>query len=364
MMTDRLPHTDEEATQLLRPKVEPGAASCPAPPAPEEACEPEDRLAAAARAERRHGVGEITPAEAVAHLQCLYRQERDPQAAARILAVLNRIRTPDRGDGDLEAFPVGLRQALGGRYLLDRRIAATRMSQVSLARRSSDGLAVAIKHLPVALRSEAARADFARETELLQQLQHPHLVSLLDSGLADGIPYLVMEYVEGGSLRDLVTPRGAEVFRVLRLALEVTEALTYLHDRGVIHLDIKPRNLLLDARDSAKVTDFGIARMRGRKLVTTRGGSPRYASPEQMQAGGDPDVRSDVYSLGVVLYQLLTGRLPDDPPAPPSALRPRLPAGLDRALLRALKQDPKERFGSAYQFAAALAVCLPNEMRW
>jgi serine/threonine-protein kinase len=177
------------------------------------------------------------------------------------------------------------------------------------------------------------------------------------------MPFVVMEWVEGGSLRDLARRPPAPAHRVVRIGREICEGLAYIHSRGVLHLDIKPGNVLLDSSDSVKLTDFGIARHLGDEHgATVMAGTPKYAAPEQLRRGAHVDQRSDVYSLGAVLYLLLTGDLPEQTGRSLRYLDPRLLEALGPVLMKALRRDPEQRFASAASFGTALAEHLPSYM--
>jgi len=321
--------------------------------------------------------GDAIPAEVLPGLLEAYRSERSVRGARDLLSLLNRVRCLDKVGAArslLRLHPAAgleqhgrawalLQHHLEDRYSVEGRISATRMSEVYRGWRRSDGQAVAIKCLPERLSSDVTRGDFARETEVLMRLRHPHIVPVLDRGLAGELPYLVMPYVDGGSLRDLRRGPPPAVARALRIGAEVCEALGYIHSHGVMHLDLKPGNVLLNSSDRAQLADFGIARALGGGLAVRPGGvTPRYAAPEQLAPAGHLDHRTDVYSLAVVLYQLLTGRLPGHLVVPASTLNRRAPASLDGVLARALQHDLDRRFRDGASFRAALLECLPAYM--
>ena len=346
-----------------------------------------ERIAAADNLLRMVSGGEVTTVEALSPVHEAYRRERDVAVATRLLSAANQLRmlggTANPGVSVLQpqdARETGrasdrvraldakraealLNQHLRGRYRIERQVAATRMSVVYFGWRASDGRRVALKCLPESLLSSGARAEFNRETRLMMQVRHPHVVSVLDRGLAGEMPFVVMEWVEGGTLRDLAGRRRAPVHRVLRIGREVCDGLAHVHGKGVLHLDIKPGNVLLGASDNAKLTDFGIVRHLGDEHAgTVMAGTPKYAAPEQLQQGGHVDERSDVYSLGVVLYLLLTGDLPEETSRPLNSLNPAVPEAIDPVLLKALRRDPEQRFADAASFGKALAECLPRYM--
>ena len=267
-----------------------------------------------------------------------------------------------------------LNTALAGRYAIQRELGAGGMAIVFLAEDLKHRRSVAIKVLDPDLASTIGPERFLREIELAARLQHPHILPLLDSGDADGLLFYVMPYVEGESLRArLERERQLPVRDALRLAGQVASALDYAHRQGVIHRDIKPENILL-ADGQAVVADFGIARAvlaAGASKVTATGvtlGTPAYMSPEQAMGSASLDGRSDLYALGCVLYEMLAGQPPftgpveglvhqhlSVAPRPVSALRTTVPKPVDDALETALAKAPADRFGTASEFAAAIA---------
>ncbi len=215
-----------------------------------------------------------------------------------------------------------------------------------------------------------ARDKFLQEGHLGRILDHPNIVAVLGAGTVDGSLYIMMEFVAGGTLRDRLVPgTSMPIADTVRIAAQVCSALQYAHDRHVVHRDIKPENIMFTSDGTVKVVDFGIARWAARPTVTSLGvvlGTPWYLSPEQAK-GLPTDHRTDIYSLGVVLYEMLTGTVPFDgdplsvmhqhitrPPRPIRELNPNVPVEIERAVLRALAKDRTQRFGSAAQMAAAL----------
>jgi len=345
-----------------------GHSSRSARPASLASLDPKARLEAARELLRLCEEGDAVPAEVLPEVQKAYQAEKSVGRAAQLRAIVNRLQILHQTmPRDVIAQAPGgraapvLRQHLHPRYLLDSCIAATRMSEVYRAWRSADGQQVAIKCLPRRLASEAARREFIQETELLLHLRHPHIVPVLDRGLAGEMPFFVMEYVAGGSLRDYLCRRKMGVERVLRIGIQVCKALAHAHANGVVHLDVKPGNILLDDLDSPRLSDFGIARLAGEQqhgilMAGTRG----YAAPEQLSPGYQPDIRSDIYSLSVVLYRLLKGRLPKAEPAPAADLMQGLPSAVGAVLERAMSINPEDRFTDAVDFGDALAACLSS----
>jgi serine/threonine protein kinase len=265
--------------------------------------------------------------------------------------------------------------ALGDQYVLEQELGRGGMSVVFLARDVRLNRPVAIKVLPPELaRDPAVRVRFTREAQTSAHLAHPHIIAIHDVGERDDVAWFVMAYVSGGSL---ATRLGREprqpVDAVKRLLCEVADALDYAHMRGVIHRDIKPDNILLDADSGrAVVTDFGIARaMEAGARLTVTGiavGTPAYMSPEQAVGERELDGRSDIYSLGVLGYQMLTGRVPfaasnamalllkhvSEPPRPIAELRPEVPRPLREAVERALAKAPEDRWPTAAMLREAI----------
>jgi predicted Ser/Thr protein kinase len=201
------------------------------------------------------------------------------------------------------------------------------------------------------LRADAGFTDrFTREARLLARLQHPRIVAVHDVGVAGNLHYLLMEYVDGPNLRQVQRTGRLAPEQALRIVPEICEALQFAHDRGVVHRDIKPENVLLDRDGHVKITDFGIAKMIGPDADTvglTGGvdviGTPHYMAPEQIERPLDVDHRADIYSLGVVFYELLTGELPLGRFAAPSQ-RVQVDVRLDDVVLRALEKEPARRY--------------------
>jgi serine/threonine-protein kinase len=209
-----------------------------------------------------------------------------------------------------------LRTALADRYTIERELGAGGMATVYLAEDLKHDRRVAVKVLRPELAAALGPDRFPREIKILARLQHPHILPLLDSGEADGFLFYTMPYVDGESLRQRIDRDGAlpvpEAVRILR---EVTDALASAHSAGVLHRDIKPGNVMLSGRH-ALVMDFGVAKAvtaAGGDTLTTVGvavGTPTYMSPEQATASTDVDARSDIYALGILAYEMLTGEPP------------------------------------------------------
>src|SRR5690349_22582845 len=276
--------------------------------------------------------------------------------------------------------PVRLATALSDRYRLERELGQGGMAVVYLAEDLRHGRRVAIKVLHPELSAVLGGERFLAEIKVTANLQHPHILGLIDSGEADGLLYYVMPYVSGESLRArLARERQLPVEEALRLAREVASALDYAHRQGVVHRDIKPENTLLQD-GSALVADFGIAlavHQAGGSRMTQTGmslGTPAYMSPEQAMGEREIGPRSDVYALGAMTYEMLAGEPPFTGPnsqaivakvlteQPPAlrAKRPTVSPGVEVAILTALQKLPADRWGSAREFGEALTGSGPS----
>ena len=272
------------------------------------------------------------------------------------------------------AVPDRLAIALGDRYRLERELGAGGMATVYLAHDIKHDRKVALKVLKPELAAVIGAERFLREIKTIASLQHPHILGLIDSGEVDGTAYFVMPFVEGESLRDLLNrEKQLPIADATRIATEVSAALDYAHRHGVIHRDIKPENILLHD-GSALVADFGIAlavTTAGGQRMTQTGmslGTPHYMSPEQAMGEREITARSDIYSLGAVLYEMLIGEAPftgptaqaivakvmTEKPVSPSRLRETVPPALDAVVLTALQKLPADRFANAAAFGDAL----------
>jgi beta-lactam-binding protein with PASTA domain/tRNA A-37 threonylcarbamoyl transferase component Bud32 len=256
-------------------------------------------------------------------------------------------------------------EVFSNRYHIERELAQGGMAEVYLARDQSLNRPVALKALfPEFAREPSFVERFRREAQAAANLNHPNIVAIYDWGQEGGTYFIVMEYVEGQSLRDLIRTEGPlEPGQAADIAAEIASALAFAHRSGVVHRDVKPGNVLLTQNGSVKVTDFGIARAGTSDGLTQTGsvmGTATYFSPEQAQ-GLAVDGRSDVYSVGVVLYEMVTGVPPftaDSPvsvaykhvreePVPPSQRNPQVPPALEQIILSALAKDPDHRYQSA-----------------
>jgi formylglycine-generating enzyme required for sulfatase activity len=269
--------------------------------------------------------------------------------------------------------------SIGDRYRVGQRIGAGGMATVFVAEDLKHGRKVAVKVLHAALAHSIGNRRFLREIEMIARLQHPHLLTLIDSGDADGLPYYVMPYLEAQSLRETIAPASKLPFDdAIRIAREVADGLGYAHQNGVIHRDVKPSNILMSG-GHAMVADFGIAtalQRAGFQRITETGisiGSPIYMSPEQAAGERDVDSRADIYSLACVLYEMLAGQPPIDDASMQdvvtkkltngytklSALRPDVPRQLEAAIHRALLADRHARFATMEEFSQAIAAAAP-----
>jgi len=269
-----------------------------------------------------------------------------------------------------------LSAALADRYRIERELGQGGMATVYLVEDVRHHRKVALKLLHPELSAVLGSERFLKEIELTASLQHPHILPLFDSGSADGQLFYVMPFVDGETLRTrLERERQLPVADAVRLATEVADALSYAHGRGVVHRDIKPENVLLQG-GHALVADFGIAlavQQAGGQRMTQTGlslGTPQYMSPEQAMGEKAIDARTDIYALGAVTYEMLTGEPPfsgptvqsivakvlTERPTAPTAVRDTIPAGVEHAVLTALAKLPADRFATAAAFATALTT--------
>jgi serine/threonine-protein kinase len=274
-----------------------------------------------------------------------------------------------------------LKAALSDRYRIERELGSGGMANVYLAEDLKHRRHVAIKVMLPELSASLFAERFLREIEITANLNHPHILPLLDSGAAEGSLYYVMPLVEGESLRDrLNREKQLPVDEAAKIASEVADALSYAHGHNVIHRDIKPENIMLEA-GHAVVADFGIARavtQAGGERLTETGiavGTPAYLSPEQASGDAEADGRSDVYSLGCVLHEMLTGEPPftgptagniirkhiSAEPTPVGVLRPTVSEEMALIVKRSLAKSPADRFATAEQFCDALKTASRGE---
>ncbi len=230
---------------------------------------------------------------------------------------------------------------------------------------------VAIKVLPPYYASDQNFVlRFEQEARSLARLSHPNILVVHDAGDEQGLLYIIMEYIAGGTLRDYMT-QSMSLREVTRIIREVASALAYAHERGIVHRDVKPVNVLMDTSKRAVLSDFGIAKVMATSAVMTRSGAgvgtPEYMSPEQCR-GGQVDARADIYALGVMLYEMLTGHTPFEadnytalahshiyePPPPPSKYNPRISPAVQAVTLKALEKNPADRFQQAMDMAITL----------
>ena len=264
-----------------------------------------------------------------------------------------------------------------GRYVIDSEIGRGAMGVVFKATDSVLQRTVAVKTVNMALEKDHAdkyEARFYQEARAAGGLNHPNIVTVYDAGKAGDVVYMAMEYIQGVELRSLfVEGQPMGVPQALSIAAQVAEGLGYAHQQGVVHRDIKPANIMVVSEGPVKITDFGIARMRASADLTQTGvmlGSPKYMSPEQV-IGKRADHRSDIFSLGVILYEMLTGAAPFSgenvtalmyqivnfaPPAP-SSINPQVPEMLDFVVAKMLAKPLEDRYADAREVARDLREC-------
>ncbi len=258
-----------------------------------------------------------------------------------------------------------------GRYEIERELGRGGMGVVYLARDPAMKRQVAIKVLPRQFTfDDQFRKRFQREAEIIATLEHPYIVPIYDIGEESEQPYLVVRYMPGGTLLERLTARTMDLSRLTRIISRVAEALDEAHLRHIIHRDLKPANILFDAREEAYLSDFGIAKVSESGAFTGTGvlGTPEYMSPEQARGLKELDGRSDIYSLGVVIFEALTARLPYEADTPMGAavahitepvpsilkIRPDLPPACEAIIQWAMAKNPNDRYATAGELAQAL----------
>lgn len=271
-----------------------------------------------------------------------------------------------------------------GRYEVIGELGQGAMGVVYKARDPLIDREVAIKTINLSLamdEREEYEARFYQEAKAAGRLSHPNIVTIFDVGRAEDVAYIAMEYLQGRELRDILNETPLlPIIQVLDIIVQVAQGLAYAHEHDIVHRDVKPSNVMVVRDDRVKITDFGIARMASAAVRTQTGmvlGSPKYMSPEQV-LGKEIDRRSDIFSLGVMLYEMLTGQVPfigeninaimyqtlNTIPASPSSENPSLPEMLDYIVAKALAKDKDERYQNARDLAADLKACrdaIPRE---
>ena len=273
------------------------------------------------------------------------------------------------------------RPPLSGRYELEEIVGTGGMAVVYRAWDLKLDREVAVKVLrPEYLTDQARSSQFNHEAQATSKMSHPNIVGMYDVGQDGDTRYIVMEYVRGVTLESLIRQNGTiRPQRAVQITLKILQALGHAHKNNIVHRDIKPQNILVDADGRVKVTDFGIARMVGTSTATLNGqnilGSVHYFSPEQAQ-GKVAGPQSDLYSVGVVLYEMVTGRVPFDgdtpmtialkhvgeEPVPPSQLSDEVSKGLEEVILKALSKDPEKRYRTAFEMAVDLKRAMKMPM--
>jgi len=268
----------------------------------------------------------------------------------------------DRSPPDIEAIRVAFPQL----EILEL-IGQGGMGVVYSARQPKLDRIVALKILPLRLAREPLFAErFEREGRLLARLNHPNIVGVYDFGQTDGLYYLIMEYVDGVNLRQAFASARFTPQQALSVIPKICEALQFAHDEGVLHRDIKPENILLDTKGRVKIADFGIAKFSGvddKTGLTATGatiGTPHYMAPEQVEQPANVDHRADIYSLGVVFYEMLTGELPLGRFSAPSERAKSLDTRIDNVVMRALEKDRERRQQSANEVRTQVEMLSSN----
>ncbi len=322
------------------------------------------------------------PSETVASvmykLSLEFEQQAKPERAEAVLEWMKRTQGPSASNVAASKKASGAPERLG-RYVIEKRVGRGAMGAVYLAKDPRINRAVAVKAISIEKEFEdeelkEARLRFYREAESAGRLTHPNIITVFDAGEDKGLAYIAMEYVPGIPLRSFTDPKKLLApKRAMELAAATADGLDYAHNQGVIHRDIKPANLLYNPKDGTiKISDFGVARMTDNNKTKTGIvlGTPMYMSPEQLGAE-DLTGLSDLFSLGVTLYELLVGEVPfkasniavlmtkitTEDPAPISSRRAGLPPSIDAVLMKALAKRPQDRFSCGAEMAIALRNC-------
>jgi len=324
-----------------------------------------------------------TPSDTLAtvmyKLSIAFEEQAKPERAEAVLEWMKRTHSTNSEEKRKKSPGVAGMPKRLGRYVIERRIGRGAMGAVYLAKDPRINRAVAVKAIPIQKEFEdeelkEARVRFFREAESAGRLTHPNIITVFDAGEDKGLAYIAMEYVPGIPLRDFTDPkRLLAPKRALELAASTAEALDYAHNQGVIHRDIKPANLLYNPKEgSLKISDFGVARITDNNRTKTGIvlGTPMYMSPEQLGAENLTGL-SDLFSLGVTLYELLIGEVPfkagniaalmakitTEDPAPIAGKRAGLAPSIDAVLAKALAKRPENRFSCGAEMAIALRNC-------
>jgi serine/threonine protein kinase/Tol biopolymer transport system component len=259
-----------------------------------------------------------------------------------------------------------------GPYKITEYIAQGGMATIFRAYQPALDRSVALKAIHPALKGDRVFVDrLKREAAIIAKLNHPNIVTVYDFAESDGIPYVVLQFIEGKTLKDVLSEGRLSTSQILNIVRPVAEALAYAHEHGILHRDVKPSNILIDHEGQVYLTDFGLARLQQSNESTASQdmliGSPQYLSPEQAKSE-DVDVTTDIYSLGVVMYEMFTGRVPfqgdtpyatilaqiGNPPPLPRSIDPKIRPAIEQVLLRALAKDPKQRYASIREMLKAL----------